>query len=62
MSTPDEDEEIEHVPLPPLPMDPGTVEWLRMISGGSDAEAARIIASMLRDIRVDDEKAHATIH
>lgn len=56
------DERIEPVPLPPLPLDGDTLAWLTMLSGGDDRKAAEIVASMLRDIRVDDEAAHATKH
>lgn len=55
------DDDIEFIPLQ-LPLDNDTREWLTALARGSDAEAARIIASMLRDIRLDDERAHATTH
>jgi len=55
------DDDIELVPLS-LPLDRATRKWLVGIAKGSDNEAARIIASMLHDIRVDDERAHSTLH
>lgn len=62
MSTPFEDENIrEPVPLV-LPLDRGTLAWLTRMAGGDDATAAELVASMLHDIRVDDEKMHATHH
>ena len=38
-----------------LPLDWATLRWLAKLARGSDEAAAEIIASMLRDIRVDDE-------
>lgn len=45
-----------------LPLDGDTLAWLCFLAGGCDREAGRIVASMLREIRVDDERAHATLH
>jgi hypothetical protein len=45
-----------------LPLDRETVSWLSRLSRGCDNEAAQMIASMLKDIREDDEAAHATLH
>jgi hypothetical protein len=52
-----DEQSVETVTLA-LPLDGPTVTWLARLAGGNDAEAARIIASMLRDIRIDDETAH----
>jgi hypothetical protein len=57
------EDEIRREPIPlVLPLDPDTVRWLTMLSRGNDEAAAEIVASMLRDIRIDDEAAHATKH
>lgn len=45
-----------------LPLDGETLAWLCLLAGGCDRQAARIVASMLKDIRIDDEIAHATLH
>lgn len=45
-----------------LPLDGETLAWLCGMAGGCDREAGRLIASMLKEIRVDDELAHATLH
>ena len=55
------DDNREAVPLV-LPLDRETLMWLAEISGGNDQAAAEIIASMLRDIRVDDEAMHRQFH
>jgi hypothetical protein len=58
----DLDDDIrEPIPLV-LPLDRATVAWLTALAGGSDEQAAEIVASMLHDIRVDDEAEHATKH
>ena len=54
-------QDVERVPLE-LPLDQETRRWLTHLSGGNDVIAAEIIASMLHDIRIDDESAHATKH
>ena len=54
-------EPVEVVPLD-LPLDSATLAWLAGLANGCDATAAQIVASMLRDIRVDDEKANAQLH
>jgi hypothetical protein len=62
MSTNDTDEpRVEPIPLV-LPLDAATVMWLAGLANGSDERAAKIIASMLRDIRIDDEAAHRQLH
>jgi hypothetical protein len=43
-------------------MDRATLAWLARLSGGNDERAAQIVASMLHDICLDDECAHATKH
>jgi hypothetical protein len=55
------DDSREPVPFV-LPLDRETLIWLAQLSGGCDQTAAEIIASMLHDIRIDDEAAHATQH
>ena len=57
----DDDERREPIPLV-LPLDRNTVAWLAALAHGDDANAAEIVASMLRDIRIDDEKAHIQLH
>lgn len=44
-----------------LPLDRDTVSWLARIAR-DDAQAAEMVASMIRLIRQDDEAAHATKH
>ena len=56
-----DDDSREPVPLV-LPMDRATLAWLARLSGGNDERAAQIVASMLHDICLDDECAHATKH
>jgi hypothetical protein len=55
-----DDDDIELVSLA-LPLDRDTIAWLNKLAR-DDVEAARIIASMLHDIRIDDEAAHSTLH
>ena len=55
------DLEVEVVPLA-LPLDRATVSWLIKLTGGSDTEAAELIASMIRAIREDDERSNQTLH
>ncbi len=38
-----------------------TANWLAQLERATNTPAAKIVASMLRDIRVDDEKMHAVI-
>jgi len=61
MSSHAEEHEVEVVPLA-IPLDRATLAWLAALAGGCDERAAAIVASMLRDIRVDDEAAHRQIH
>ena len=44
-----------------LPLDRETVSWLGRMSR-DDVEAAKMVAEILRMIREDDERAHATLH
>lgn len=60
LTKPDEDD-VELVRLA-LPLDRDTISWLAKLARGNDVEAAKIVASMLHDIRVDDEAAHSTLH
>lgn len=57
----DDVEDIEIVPLA-LPLDRGTVAWLLRMTEGDDAKAAEIIASIVREVRVDDEQAHRVLN
>jgi hypothetical protein len=43
----------------PIELDRETIVWLARLSRVTGSHPAKIIASMLRDIRVDDERAHA---
>jgi len=45
-----------------LPLDQATRRWLTRLAQGNDEQAAEIVASMLHDIRVDDEMAHRNLH
>lgn len=45
-----------------LPLDQATVDWLNRLSECTGDRPEAIIASMLRDIRVDDEAANSTFH
>lgn len=53
-------EEVELVPLA-LPLDRKTIEWLNGLSD-NDVEAAELIASILRDVREEDECAHRVLN
>jgi hypothetical protein len=44
----------------PLPLDPETEFWLQRLARATGDRPAVIVASMLRDIRIDDEAAHET--
>ena len=50
---PEDESSVETVTLR-LPLDGDTVTWLARLAGGDDVEAGRIVASMLRDIRIDE--------
>lgn len=54
-------DDVEIVPLA-LPLDRATISWLTRLSRGNDATAAEFIASIVREVREDDEAAHATKH
>lgn len=41
-----------------VPLDLETVAWLMAVCEGAHAPPAAVIASILRDIRADDEAAH----
>jgi hypothetical protein len=42
-----------------LPMDQATVDWLNALAEDTGAEPATLIVSMLKAIRVDDERMHS---
>ncbi len=44
-----------------VPLDSLTAQWLKRIERITKTPAAQIVASMLHDIRVDDEKMHAVM-
>lgn len=52
-----ESEDIEDVPML-LPLDPATIAWLARLHRVTGDHPREIIASMLRQIRVDDEASH----
>lgn len=52
-----DDEDILEVPL-----DPATHAWLAKIARMTKQTPADVVASMVRDIRVDDEQTHDTVH
>lgn len=45
-----------------LPLDQATVDWLNRLSQHTGDRPELIIASMLRDIRMDDEATSSTFH
>jgi hypothetical protein len=59
---PEEEDRAEPVALPPLPLHPDVVRWLAARAGGDDAKAAQIVASILREIQVDDDAMHRTLN
>lgn len=62
MTTLEDDElDVEVVPLD-LPLDRATVSWLARLANATGAHPRAIVASMLKDIRVDDETAHRNLH
>ena len=54
----DQDEEV----ILEVPLDRETREWLAKLSKITRDSPAAMVASMLRDIRIDDELTHATFH
>ncbi len=44
-----------------VPLDRLTARWLRRLEHITKTPAAQIVASMLHDIREDDEKMHAVM-
>ena len=46
----------------PLPLDPETRDWLLRLSRVLGDDPLAIVASMLRDIRIDDETAHRQLN
>jgi hypothetical protein len=55
------DDEIEIFPVD-LPLDPATAKWLARLGRVTQTHPRDMIASMLRDIRIDDEEAHRDGH
>jgi len=53
------DDEEQHIPVP---LDAETRKWLAHLSLVTGDSPGRIVASMLRDIRLDDEAAHSQLH
>jgi len=45
-----------------VPLDGDTREWLSRLSLATGDPMGRIVASMLRDIRADDEACHSQLH
>ena len=41
-----------------VPLDLATVAWVCEVAEGCHASPAAVIASLLRDVRVDDQNAH----
>ena len=46
----------------PVPLDAETRAWLARLSLATGDSPGRIVSSMLRDIRLDDEAAHSQLH
>lgn len=59
MPTEPDDEELIYLPLP---IDRAMLTWLNQISGGCDRAAGRALVDIVRDVMLDDERAHATLH
>ncbi len=59
MATRRNDEADQHIPVP---LDAETREWLARLSMVTGDSPGRIVASMLRDIRLDDEAAHSQLY
>jgi hypothetical protein len=55
------DDNEEEVALE-LPLDKATRDWLAHLSVVTGSAPEQIVASMLRDIRIDDEQAHQHTH
>ena len=55
----DDNDEEHHLPVP---LDAETRRWLAQLSLTTGDSPGRIVASMLRDIRADDEAAHSQLH
>lgn len=43
-------------------LDEDTQHWLEELSAETGVHPAVLVASILRDLRIDDEKAHETLH
>lgn len=55
----EDDDSDRCVAVVALPIDRETVAWLNMLAEVTGATPESIIASMLRDIRIDDERMHS---
>lgn len=55
---PDEDDETGEVVEFTVPIDLETVAWLMELADSCHAPPSAIIASILRDVRLDDQTAH----
>jgi hypothetical protein len=42
----------------PVPLDPASIEWLAMLERTTGKPARLLVATMIREIRTDDEAAH----
>jgi hypothetical protein len=56
MALTQDNEPVEIVPLE-IPLDAATIAWLARLVRATKTPPADIVASMLRDIRIDDEAA-----
>lgn len=60
-TTIDDLDDVEIVPLA-LPLDRDTVAWLLRMTNGDDAHAAEIVASIVRQVREDDEEVNRVLN
>ena len=56
----EDDNDLEVVPME-LALDRATIAWLARLMHVTGTHPSEIVASMLRDIRADDEQAHQPI-
>lgn len=52
-------EDLDEEDVLPVPLDRETIAWLAELERATGAPARLLVASMLRDIRIDDEAAHS---
>lgn len=55
-------EDDDDVDVLPVPLDRASIEWLAMLERETGKPACLLIATMIREIRVDDEAAHHQAH